>query len=260
MDNNYVQNLFSLDGKKAVITGSSQGIGKAAAVSLARFGAEVAVLGRNMQEIHKTVLEILAFGGKAEGFSVDVSNHTAIDTFMDQYLGQHGTIDIFVNNAAYTIMKPVMETSLEEARALYETNFMGCLHFLQRVGDVMKKNHKGNIVIVTSVNAVRELPGQGIYSTTKCGLEGLMHCAAADLTRYGIRVNSCAPGCIDTAMNKDFLDKEESREILKGSIPMGRAGNAGEIGNVIACMVTDAFSYMSGSTVVADGGLLLRCE
>lgn len=260
MDNNYIQGLFSLEGKHAVVTGASQGIGKAAAISLAKFGAQVAVLGRNRVEIDRTVREIRGSGGMAEGFQVDVSDGAGIDCFMKDYLGRYKTVDIYVNNAAYTVRESVLDTGLDEADRLYRTNVFGCIRFLQQVGAAMKEQKAGTVIIVTSVNALRELPSQGVYSTTKCALEGLMRCAAADLTKYGIRVNSCAPGCIDTAMNKEFLEEEGAKESLEKSIPMARAGKAAEIGNVIACMATEAFSYMSGSTVVVDGGLLLRCE
>ena len=259
MDYAYMQKYFSLDGRKAVITGSSQGIGQAAAESLARFGAEVAILGRNQVYIDQTVESITLNGGTAKGYNVDVSKKNEIDDFFDNYLIENGKLDIFVNNAAYTIKKTIQDSTPEEIEGLYKTNFFSAFFCIQRAGKIMMEQKGGSIIIVSSVNAVRGLPSQGIYSTTKAALESLMHCTAADLVKHGVRVNSIIPGWIQTGMNGP-VDTPEKQERLMKMVSSGRVGMPKEIGDVIACMCTDAFSYMIGSSIVVDGGLLLRVD
>ena len=150
-----------------------------------------------------------------------------------------------------------METTQEEMDTLYATNVKGALFGLKRAGEIMKRQKDGKIVIITSVNALNPLPPQAVYTSTKCALEGLMRCLAADLSPYGVRVNTCAPGAVLTNMNPDLADAKELAETER-LIPLKKVGTPEDIGDVVACMVSDAFRYMTGATVLVDGGLMLR--
>lgn len=253
MDIAYLAKRFSLDGKKAVVTGASGGIGAAIAKSLARFGAEVAVLGRNENKIRETEREILAFGGKCDTWKFDVSDAEASEQFFRAYMEKHGAPDIFIANAGTTVFKHTTDTTDEEMDKLIGTDLKGVMYGLRWAGNVMKEAGRGNIVVVTSVNSLYPLPSQAFYSGIKCALEGIVRCMASDLGRYGVRVNSFAPGAVNTD-----LGGPHTNERIRIDIPLGHVALPEEVGDTVACMVTDAFEYMTGATVLADGGIMLR--
>lgn len=260
MNETYVKNLFSLDGKKAIVTGASSGIGRGVAVSLANFGAEVALLGRNPEGLEKTAKLIEDAGGTSESYIVDVSKKEDVDAFYDKYLEKHGRVDILVANAGVNIRGEYMETTMEDVDTLINTNFKGVLYNLMRAGECMKENRSGNIVIMSSVNGVSAMPNLAIYSSVKYALEGLTRAAAGSLAEYGIRVNSCAPGVVLTAINENIYAVQENLEKKLKSIPMRKIGYPKDIGDVVASMVSDAFGFMTGTTVLVDGGELLRAK
>ncbi len=259
MNLQYLQQLFSLDGRKAVVTGAGSGIGRAAAVALANFGAEVILIGRNIDKLRETQMEIEKIpAGKCHSYSVDVSCPDAFDSFFEQYRKQHGNLDIYVSNAGINIREDAISITQEQFDTLFNTNFKGAWLGLKNAGAIMKEQRSGNIVIVTSVNGLSPLPEQTIYSTTKAALQSLMQGLAATLAPYGVRVNSCAPGCVLTSINQDIFSKSDIREDKRKKIPLGNLGQPEEIGNVIATMVSDAYSFMTGATVLVDGGEFLR--
>ena len=253
MDIAYLAKRLSLDGKKAIVTGASGGIGAAIAKSLARFGAEVAVLGRNEEKIRETEREILAFGGKCDTWKFDVSDPEKSEVFFDDYIRKHGAPDIFIANAGTTVFKHTIDTTDEEMKKLIDTDLKGVMYGLRRAGKAMKEAGRGNIVVVTSVNAFYPLPSQALYTGIKCALEGIVRCMASDLGRYGVRVNSFAPGAVNTD-----LGSPHTNERVPLDIPLGHQALPEEVGDTVACIVTDAFEYMTGATVLADGGIMLR--
>lgn len=258
MDMDYMKSTLALEGKRAVVTGASQGIGRAVAEALAKLGANVAALGRNRAYLDEVEAAIAAAGGSCKGYVVDVSREAQMDAFFKEYLAGAGGIDIFVNNAAYTTVKPVAETTEAEMDGMFATNIKGMVFGVSRAAQVMKKQGGGNIVIVTSVNALYPLPSQGFYTGTKAMLETLTRCLAMDYAPYNIRVNSCAPGGVNTNMNTVFFPDEASLLAAGKDIPLGHIAQPEEIGDAVAAMLTGAFRYMTGSTVLVDGGLMLR--
>jgi 3-oxoacyl-[acyl-carrier protein] reductase len=258
MNLDYIKKLFCYDDKVAIITGGSQGIGKGIAISLAQCGCDVTILGRNERLLAESKEEIEELGVKCETAAFDIKDEAAMNEFFDEWEKTHNKLDFFINNAAYTIRKSVLDTSKEEMQGLFETNYIGSLLIIQRAAEIMKRQNYGNIVIVTSVNALWPLPSQGVYTTTKNALEGLKECLAADLCRYNIRVNTLAPGGINTAMNPPVTPEME--EMIKKVVPLGHFGEIDEMGDAVVCMVSDAMRYMTGATVLVDGGLKLRLQ
>lgn len=253
MDLKYAAEKFSLDGKKAVITGASGGIGRATAEAMAHLGAEVAVLGRNPQKLRDTEETILGFGGKCDTWAFDVADPEASDAFFRDYEAKHGAPDIFVCNAGSTVIKYLTETSDEEMERLLQTDFKGAVYGLRWAGNIMKERG-GQIIVITSVNAFYPLPAQAVYTGIKCALEGIVRCMAAELAPYNIRVNTCAPG----AVNTDLAGPHSPTVRIRPGIPVGRSAQPEEIGEAVALMATEGFRYMTGSTVLIDGGLMLR--
>jgi len=258
MNHAYLEKLFSLGGKNAIVTGGSQGIGRGIAVSLANFGANVTVVSRNQALLEETAAIIRAGGGLCETVALDVADRDASRAFFDRYMETHRQLDIFVNNAGFTVRSELADTADADIDALLSTNLVGALTLLKKAANQMKAQHSGNIVVITSVNGLNPLPGQGMYSVTKFALEGATKALASSLAEYGVRVNSCAPGAIDTAMNAAALSDPTAMEATLKKIPMSAVGAPADIGDVVACMVSDACRYMTGATVVVDGGLSLK--
>ncbi|MCL1830213.1 MAG: SDR family oxidoreductase [Oscillospiraceae bacterium] len=259
MNLDYVKRIFALDGKKAIVTGGNSGIGKGVAVSLASLGADVTILGRDNATIDEVVEQLKTINPNCDGFSVDVSDQSQLEDFFTRYYARTSNrIDILVANAGISIAKRALETTADEVNRLYDINFKGTLFCCQQVAEQMKAQMSGNIVIVTSVNALYPLPPQAIYSSTKNALEGLAECLAVDLARYGIRVNTLAPGAIETNLGRNNPNPNRNRSKVRPELPLGRVGEPEDMGDVVACIVSDAFRYMTGSTVLVDGGLKLR--
>lgn len=246
-----------LQGKIAVVTGASKGIGRSIALELARQGADVVLAARNKSQLDEVALEIEKIGRRVKAVSVDVTSKEQIDGLMQNVVPQFGGVDIFVNNAGVTVMKRFVDTLPEDVDRIFDTNLRGAIFFLQNAArQMISQKRGGSIIIVTSINALAPLPSQAFYSSTKAALEALMRCLAADLARDGIRVNSVAPGAIATDMNSHFNDEVIGRLLPK--IPLGRVGKPDDIAEVAAFLASEAARYITGSTIVADGGYLLR--
>ncbi|MCL2773774.1 MAG: SDR family oxidoreductase [Oscillospiraceae bacterium] len=249
--------IFRLDGKTAIVTGASRGIGRAIALRLAKQGADLLLVSRNSSNLDELKKEINNIGQKAESFAVDVSSPEQISEIFNKNVNVFGGVDILINNAAYTIFKSFTETTLGEFDGLFATNVKGAVSFIQGAAKCMKEQKRGGcIVVVTSINAVNALPNQAMYSATKSMLESLMRSSAAELAEYGIRVNSVVPGAILTDMNPHFTENYV-KEFQK-KIPAGRVGDPEDISDVVAFLCSDAARYMYGSSIIVDGGMLLR--
>lgn len=250
-------NKYNLEGKVAVVTGASKGIGKGIALELARQGADIILAARNKNKLEEVASEIEKLGRRAKAVSVDVTSKEQIDNLMQNIVPSFGGVDIFVNNAGITVMKRIIDTTPEDIDNILNTNLKGAIFFLQNAAKLMiEQKRGGSIIIVTSINAIAPLPSQAFYSSTKAALEALMKCLAADLAKESIRVNSVAPGAITTDMNCHFTPEVVERVASK--IPIGRVGESDEIADVVAFLSSEAARYITGATIVADGGYLLR--
>ncbi|MDR2652194.1 MAG: SDR family oxidoreductase [Prevotellaceae bacterium] len=258
MNVDFLKCMLSLAGCKAVVTGAGSGIGRAAALSLANFGAEVFLLGRRMEKLSKTEEEINKAGAKSKSYGVDISDCNQVEEFFDFFRHEHQHLDVFVANAGQILRADVFDTSEEEFDRINNINFKGTWRCLKHAGEIMRKQRRGNIIVVTSVNGMRPMPNQAIYSSTKFALQGLTLSLAATLAPYGVRVNSCAPGSVITDFNKDIFSVESVRRNRIEEIPLGFIAEPMDIGVIIAFLATDACRFMTGSTVLIDGGESLR--
>lgn len=258
MNMTYIEKLFCLDGKKAAVTGASSGIGRAIAVSLSSFGAEVALLGRSVEGLRETHELIEKNGGVCEDYIVDISKTGDQDRFFREYIAAHGRLDIFIANAGINIRSELPDVRLEDMETLIHTNYIGTMYGMIQAANQMKLQRSGNIVVITSINGLSPLINQAVYSSIKFGLEGAMRCLAGSMAEYGVRVNSCAPGCVHSAGNRHIFDKENFRKAKEEAIPLGKIGDPKDIGDVVATIVSDAYRFMTGSTILVDGGELLR--
>lgn len=246
----------NLSGKVALVTGSSYGIGRGIAIELARHGATVLVTGRRCDQIQETVDCIEKIGGSAFGRAMDVSRKEEIDEFFAEFVRPHG-LDIYCNNAGITVVRSFVDNTPEELNRINATNWMGAVYCIQNAARLMIEQGKGgNIVVITSCNAMAPLPTQSFYSALKCALEGLVRGLAWELCRDNIRVNTVAPGAIVSGLTED-RSEEQLIEIGK-QIPIPRMGQPDDIGKAVAFLVSDDASYITGTSLVVDGGLILR--
>jgi NAD(P)-dependent dehydrogenase (short-subunit alcohol dehydrogenase family) len=231
------------------------------AKSLASLGADVTIVGRDPLSIEKVSAELIALGTNSKGYQADLTKQQEIDAFFDAYYRENdGKLDILAANAGISVMKRALETSAGEMDRLFDTNLKGTLFCCRRAAEAMKRQKHGSIVITTSVNALYPLPPQAVYTATKAAQEALAQCLAVDLAPYGIRVNTVAPGAVVSNLGRDNPSplRQEGDWKKRPGLPLGRLGEPEDIGDVVACMVSGAFRYQTGSTVLVDGGLRLR--
>ena len=261
MNLDYVKKVFGLEGKNAVVTGGNSGIGRAAAVSLASMGADVSIIGRDRQTLDETVAELKGINPACAGSCVDISNKSEVEEYFNAYRRDNaGRIDILVANAGVCKTLHAMDTTEEDIDYFFNINYKGTLYCCQQAAAAMKKQMSGNIIIVSSVNALYPYPKEAAYSSSKGAQEVLMRCLAVDLAPFNIRVNSVAPGAILTKImrHEEFFDMDFDFDKAWPELPLGRIGEPEDIGEAIACLASDAFRYMTGATILIDGGLMLR--
>lgn len=246
-----------LKGKKALITGSSQGIGKTIAIAFAREGAEVAVNGRNKQKVDKVAKEISNLGFKAIGIAADVSKREEVEAMVERVLEAFETIDILVNNVGEASEITPIEKLPEE---LWNQTVNSCLKsvFLcsTAVGREMIKRRNGVIVNVLAASAHRAMPLRGAYGPSKAAVLNLTQQLALEWAKYNIRVNGVSPGPILTQRTQELLKNEKVREKIK-RIPLGRVGLPEEVASAVVFLASDEAKYITGQTIIVDGGSVL---
>lgn len=254
-----------LEGRKALVTGGGRGIGRAIALRLAAEGAAVAICGRDESVLAETFEAIKQSGGKATWRAVDVSDAAAIDVFVHDTGVEFGGLDILVNNAALTAMSkigfaPLVEMETAEWERTLAINLSGAFHASRAAGRIMREARRGAIVNVSSVHAHVPHALTPHYDAAKAGIESMTRNLALHLGRFNVRVNAVAPGPIDVWSgakgNDPFSDEERAQQ--QNSTALGRAGTPEEVAAVVAFLASDEASYVTGSTVMVDGGFLLR--
>ena len=246
----------NLSGKVALVTGSTSGIGRGIALELARQGAYVLVTGRRHQRMQETIRMIREMGGDARGCPLDVTDKDEIFRFFNTFVKETG-IDIFVNNAGITTVKDFLENTSDEIESICRTNLLGAVYCTQQAARLMTDQKRGGtIIMITSCNAYAPLPGQSFYSAIKCALEGLVKGIAWELAPYRIRVNAVAPGAVVSELTG--IKTEEEQTAAGKGIPIPRMGQPDEIGKAVCFLASDNASYITGTSLLVDGGIILR--
>jgi NAD(P)-dependent dehydrogenase (short-subunit alcohol dehydrogenase family) len=242
--------MGKLHDKIAIVTGAGQGIGRGIAEKLAAEGATVVVTDINEATAQETAD---ALGAAAIGLHTDVTSRESVDAMVAQVREQFARIDVLVNNAGYGSSTPFLDLELEEWQGVIDVNLTGAFLAAQAAARRMVRQGRGGAIVnVTSVHEHIPLSGSGPYTASKHGLGGLTKVMALELGQHRIRVNSVAPGQIATRMTG-----QEDRPPAAANVPLSRAGDAREVGSLIAWLASDEASYVTGSSYVIDGGLML---
>jgi len=247
--------MAGLEGRIALITGASQGIGRACAIELARGGATVALAARNQEKLDAVANEIRSSGGNASAFKLDVASEDEIKTVVKAVVGQLGKLDILVNNAGITRDQLVMRMKRADWDAVMNTNLTAAFLLSQQVISPMLKQRWGRIINITSIFGQIGQTGQANYAASKAGLIGLTKALARELASRSITVNAVAPGYIETAMT-DVLSPELKEQVLK-MIPLGRAGSDADIAHAVKFLASDEASYITGEVLNVNGGMFM---
>jgi len=246
----------SLEGKKALVTGASRGIGRAIAIALAEAGADVAVnYSGSEAAAAETAKAIEALGRRAIILKANVGKADEFDAMVKETIDQLGAIDILVNNAGITRDNLIMRMKEEEFDQVIETNLKGVFNGIKAATRPMMKQRSGRIINISSVVGVLGNPGQANYVAAKAGVIGLTKASAKELSSRGITVNCVAPGFIQTEMTDKL--PEDMRASLAGQIPLARLGDPADIANAVRFLASDAASYMTGQTIHVDGGMYM---
>ncbi|UAA38509.1 SDR family oxidoreductase [Paraneptunicella aestuarii] len=245
---------FRLDGKIALVTGASSGIGAALAAGLAEAGAKVVLAARRVEKLQGNVEQIQNNGGEAMAVAMDVTDKASIETAFDQAEATFGTVDIIINNAGVADPKPFIKTEDESFDWVMDTNVKGVWNVGQVASKRLIKAEKpGSIINVASVLAFGAAFGYSAYATSKGAVLQLTRSMALDLMKFGIRVNGIAPGWFKTEMNEAFFNSEEGQYYVKKQIPARRLGELPELIGPVLLLASDAGSYINGTVLPVDG-------
>jgi glucose 1-dehydrogenase len=249
-----------LEGRRAIVTGASSGIGKATAERLGAEGAGVCVnyySQKESQAADEVVSAVEAAGGRAIAIQADVGKEDDVKRMVDRALKELGGLDLLVNNAGIEKQIPLLEMSLDEWNAVIGTNLTGAFLCMREAGRAIVDGGGGVIVNMSSVHEFIPWPGFAHYCASKGGMKLLMQTAARELADKKVRVVNIAPGAIATPINDFVLDDPEAEHAVESEIPLGRMGDPGEIAAAVVWAASDQASYLTGTTIVVDGGMSL---
>ncbi len=251
-----VLDRFSLEGRKAVVTGAGSGIGRAIAVALADAGADVVAAGRRREPLDSVVKEVEALGRKSLAATVDVADEASVNAFRDKVKDAFGVIDILVNNAGVTVRKPILELSLDEWDTVIRTNLTGCFLVSRAFGPMLIEQGWGRVINLSSIRMHVSSPGLTAYASSKGAIVPFTKTLALEWVKHGITANVIAPGYVDTPMVEYVKGLPEVYDDTLRAIPMDRWANPEEIARVAVFLASEASAYITGQVVVVDGGRL----
>ncbi len=248
--------IFSLEGRIALVTGASSGLGRHFAATLACAGARVALCARNMDRLQQAVKEIRAAGGEGVALSMDVRETGSVEKAFETARSRLGEVTIVVNNSGVAGAQRALDVNEASWDQILDTNLKGAWRVAQTAGrGMVAADAGGSIINIASILAFRVAGGVSPYAASKAGLVQLTRAMALELARHRIRVNAIAPGYFATEMNREFFHSPQGEAMVK-RIPQRRVGDPGDLDGALLLLASDASAYMTGSTIVVDGGHL----
>lgn len=250
--------LFDLTGKVSIVTGGSRGIGEAIAMALAEFGSKVVLVSRKIEGLDAVREKILTGGGEATCMPAHMGDLEALQKVVEGTVDAYGTVDVLVNNAATNpIFGPLMDADVAAWDKILDVNLKGIFFLTKAAGRVMLEKGKGCIINISTEAAVRPAPGLGVYSISKAGVDMVTKAFAQEWGPLGVRVNGIAPGLVQTHFSQALWANEAIRETVESRIPLRRMAQPAEMAGIAVFLASQAASFVTGQTIIADGGSML---
>jgi gluconate 5-dehydrogenase len=247
--------IFSLEGRVALVTGASRGLGYAMARALGAAGARVVLNARDAAALERAAAEMARDRIATAIAPFDVTDEAAATAALARIVAEHGRLDILVSNAGINIRKPILEYATDDFLKVIDTNLTSCFVLAREAGKLMVPQRKGRIVMTTSMMGKIARPTISAYSAAKAGLDALTRALAVELGPKGITCNAIAPGYFATELNKPLMANAEFNEFVQHRTPVGRWGQPEELGGAVVFLASDAGSFVNGHTLMIDGGL-----
>jgi 2-deoxy-D-gluconate 3-dehydrogenase len=247
---------YDLSGKVALVTGGGKGIGRAISLGLAECGARLILASRTKEELEKVAGEIKAKEGDATPVVTDLMVSEEIDRLVETTIKTYGRVDILVNNAARSFLRPLMDLREDGWDKIFDTNCKAAFLLSRSVAKIMGEQGGGRIVNITTVGAVRGGAGMGVYHASKAALSMLTKCMAVEWAPLNINVNAVGPGLTKTAFSQPIWGNPEVEQMVAARIPKGRLGEPEEIVGAVLFLCSDDSNYITGESIYVDGGTL----
>jgi len=248
------ESIFSLEGKVAIVTGGSRGLGKAMALGLADAGADIVVASRTQADLDKVADEIKAKGRKALAIAMDATSFDSIKAMAAKVIEEFGKIDILINNAGQGTTVPFLKIAEEDWDRLIDINLKGYFMVTQAVGAYMFKAKTGRVINISSAMGDSPMPFMAHYAASKGAINAMTKSLAQEWARRGITVNAIAPSYFLTDMNKNAHDDEMTNKLIMSKTPIGRWGDANELVGLTVYLASDNSAYLTGAIIPVDGG------
>ena len=248
------EDIFNLEGKIAIVTGSAQGLGQSMAIGLARYGCDVVIADIKTNKAQKVAETIKELGRKATIYNIDVSKIGQISKMVNEVVQEFHQIDILVNSAGIVIRKLVEDIKEKDWDAILDVNLKGTFFCCQIVGKQMIEQNKGKIINIASVSSIRGLPTRSVYAASKAGVAHVTRSIAIEWAKYNINVNCISPTVMETPLNVSIRNSKEKYDKLVSEIPMRRLGQPEDLIGAVVYLASRASDFVTGHNLVVDGG------